>query len=169
MNQDLNIKLQAFLDGELPERESAEVRGLLERDPAAQDLVSELRATRAALKDFESDLKVPETREFYWSKIQREIHRLEAPAQPAPAVSWIHTLRRWLVPLGSVAVIAIVGIVSLVRSPLLEQARPGASEYAMSDSNAFTYRDFKSGTTLVWLDFPAENELATEPSFDTFD
>jgi anti-sigma factor RsiW len=169
MNQDLNIKLQALLDGELPEREAAELRQLLERDAEARDLVSELRATQAALKDFESDLKVPESREFYWSKIQREINRREAPARPAPAVSWVHTLRRWLVPVSSVAVIAIVGLVSLLQSPLMHSPVPGASEVAMTEANAFTYRDFNSGTTLVWLDYPAENELAPNATADTLD
>lgn len=169
MNQDSNIRLQAFLDGELPEKEAAELRQWLERDAAARDLASELRATQAALRMFAGDLKVPESREFYWSKIQREINRLDAPARPAPSGSWIHALRRWLVPISSVAVIVIVGLVSLVQSPLMRGTPSGADEFAMTDSNAFTYRDFTSGTTLVWLDYPAENELALETTGDTFD
>ena len=170
MNQELNIKLQAFLDGELPEREMAELRVQAENDPAARDLLSELRATRAALQDFESSLKLPESREFYWSKIQREINRPAPAAAPRESAgSWLHAIRRWLVPVGSVAVIAIVGLVSLLQSPRMDTPRPGASEFAMSDSSAFTYRDFTSGTTLVWLEFPAENELAPDPAFDTFD
>jgi hypothetical protein len=39
----------------------------------------------------------------------------------------------------------------------------------MTEANAFTYRDFNSGTTLVWLDYPAENELAPNATADTLD
>jgi hypothetical protein len=34
------------------------------------------------------------------------------------------------------------------------------TETAMASSDAFTYRDYSTGVTLVWLPFPAENDLA---------
>ena len=36
------------------------------------------------------------------------------------------------------------------------------TETALADPGAFTYRDYASGTTLVWLSYPAENELADD-------
>ena len=56
----------------------------LARDREAAALLEELRNTRAALAGFEAEVRLPESREFFWSKIEREIQRLEAPA-PRPA------------------------------------------------------------------------------------
>ena len=77
------LKLQAFLDGELPEDEARTIAARVAQDPEATDLLAELRNTRQALSLFEEGPKLPESREFYWSKIQRAIEQLE----PAPAVA----------------------------------------------------------------------------------
>jgi len=59
------IKLMAYLDGELPEREAVEVREWLARDEEARALLAELQNTGAALAGHEAGLKLPETREFF--------------------------------------------------------------------------------------------------------
>ena len=43
--------------------------------------------TRAALAGVQSEIKLPEGRDFYWSKIKREIQRLDTPATAAAPVS----------------------------------------------------------------------------------
>ena len=95
MSEEQQLKLQAFLDGELSENDSREVAAWLARDADATALVGELRNTRQALAGFEPALKVPESREFYWSKIQREIQHREPETVPAPgrSVSWFRA--RW--------------------------------------------------------------------------
>src|SRR6267378_6728212 len=80
MDYDAQLKLQAYLDGELPEAEAREVANWLARDREAAALHTELRNTRQALVGFEVGVELPESREFFWSKIRREIHRLE-PAE----------------------------------------------------------------------------------------
>ena len=87
MTEEQQLKLQAFLDGELPDPEAHEVAAWLARDADATALLGELRNTQKALVDFEPELKVPESREFYWSKIEREIHRLEPTTAPAESRS----------------------------------------------------------------------------------
>ena len=62
MKQELQLKLQAYLDGELPEGEAREVAGLLAQDAEARALLAELKNTRAALAGFEADIKLPESR-----------------------------------------------------------------------------------------------------------
>ena len=85
MDYNAQLKLQAFLDGELPEAEASEVANWLARDREAAALLEELRNTRSALAGFEAEVRLPESREFFWSKIEREIQRLETPApKPAP-------------------------------------------------------------------------------------
>ncbi len=151
------LKLQAYLDGELPEGEAARVREQLAREPEASALLAELRRTRECLGGFEEEIKLPETREFYWSKIQREIQRQEADASPAFSAgeSRLAWLRRWLLPATGVAIVALIGLLALRGTPT---ASPGVVEVTQADSGAFTYHDYSAGATLVWLSYPAENE-----------
>jgi anti-sigma factor RsiW len=155
MNEELSFKLQAFLDGELPEAEARDISALIARDADAAALHRELKHTRAALAGFEQRIVVPETREFYFSKIAREIERTERAPAPAPDFSLLRWLRRALVP--------VAGVAALLLAVMLLRPAPGGGtqlEMAMNDASAMTYRNFESGTTLVWLSFPAENGLA---------
>jgi anti-sigma factor RsiW len=158
MNEEQQIKLQAFLDGELPEAETRDVANWLARDPAAAALLGELKNTRAALAHFERPIQLPESREFFWSKIERQIQS----EQPEPeAVPQRHTLfsfwRRAIPVLGGFAAL----IIALLVMTMPGQKPAADMEVAMADSDAFTYRNYESGTTLVWLSYPAENDVAT--------
>jgi anti-sigma factor RsiW len=158
MEYDAQLKLQAYLDGELSESEAKEVAKWLAQDQEAVLLHSELKNTRQALAAGERPLQLPESREFHWSKIQREISRLEA-AQPARlkeslAMRW----RRLLVPISAAAVL---GIVILTAIGPIENSGP-ESEVASEDSSGLVYRDDSTGTTLVWLSYPEENEVADD-------
>jgi anti-sigma-K factor RskA len=114
MNRDLALKYQALVDGELSEREARDLNRTLEQDPEAQALVAELRATRSLVTANEPEIKLPETREFYWSKIQREIDRLGAePAGAYASRNWLGMLagwRRFLAPTAAVAVVAFLAV-----------------------------------------------------------
>lgn len=149
------LKIQAFLDGELPESEAREVAAWLAQDGDAAGLMAELKNTRQALAGFDQSIKVPESREFYWSKIQREIERMPMESAPAPTVSWLAQLRRMLIPATALALVCLAGVVALRQG-----ASPAGVETAVATPGAFTYRDFNSGTTLVWLPYPAEDQLA---------
>jgi len=152
-----DLKLQAHFDGELPEAEARQVMSRLARDSDAVALLHTLKSTRQALSTFEAGIKVPETREFYWSKIRRGIEVAEASEARVQPVreSLLFRLRRLLVPAAGVALIVIAGMV-LTRDDWA--GRHVELETALADSKAFTYRDYASGTTLVWLSYPAEQE-----------
>ncbi len=168
MKQDLQLKLQAYLDGELPSGEAQAVTDWLAQDSAASDLLVELTNTRAALVSHESDIKVPDSREFYWSKIRRQIEREEQVAPAIKSISMMERLRRLLVPAGTVAAM-MLGV--MVIQQQLGQGGFAALEAdgTHEDSEAFTYRDYESGTTLVWLSYPAENEFADTDTDDTLE
>ena len=169
MTEEAQLRLQAFLDGELPEKDASEVAAWLARDSEATNLLAELRNTRKALADYEPALKPPESREFYWSKIQREIQRSEPVRAPAKRTSVFALLRRVLVPLGSVAVLAIVGLLAFQQfSGSGHGETPRAQVSAMlANVSAFTYRDQGQGMTVIWLSYPTEKKLADKPSGDT--
>ena len=157
MKHEVELKLQAWMDGQLPVHEAGAVARLIEDDAAARALLAELKHTRAALAGFEAEIKLPESREFYWSKIARAIER--PSPKPAPANdSWLQHFRRRLVSVGAVGALLLLGLFA---------SRPGPSAnlpYDLSelvaDSDAFTFTDEESGTTLIWFSYPGENEFA---------
>ena len=160
MKQDIQLKLQAYLDGELPAEEAKAVVDLLAGDANARELLAELTNTRNAITAHEAENTVPATREFYWSGIRREIERQEksAPAT-AQSASVFAVLRRMLVPASGVAAV-LLAVMLAGHQFSSDGAFREEVETTFEDSGAFTYRDYSSGTTLVWMDYPAENEFA---------
>jgi negative regulator of sigma E activity len=162
MDYEAQLKLQAFLDGELPEAEARQVANRLAQDQEASALLAELRQTRQALAGFETGTRLPESREFYWSKIQREIERLEAPSATPAATPLLARLRRLFVPATAALLAVLAGVVMLGPRP----AAAPELETAVSDTGAFTYHDYSAGATLIWLSYPSENEIAQNDEDD---
>ena len=169
MDYDTQLKLQALLDGELPEAEARAVAQGPARDPEAAALLGELRNTREAMRESEASRPLPESREFFWSKVQREIQRSEAPAAKPALAPLSALLRRFLVPAFAIALLLIAGVV--LTRPIMpgDRTPAGAIETALADSGAFTYRDYSAGTTLVWLSYPADTEAAENDEMSTIE
>ena len=163
MNEEAQMKLQAWVDGELPEAESQAVKQWVESDAEARALAAELRNTNAALVGHEAEVKLPETREFYWSKIQRKIEREDRVEAPARRVSWTGWLWRGLIPTGALAL--VVGALVL-RSGTTEaepEFTPGM-ELASDDVGAYTYRSQHNGLTTVWYYNKGQDSQFTKPA-----
>src|SRR5713101_5839664 len=109
MNQESELRLQSYLDGELSPCQARRVAEWLSRDPEAQALLGELKMTRTALAGNEPDLHLPEGREFYWSKIRREIERAEEAEVGLLRRAWF-SWRKYLVPVAGTALVAILAI-----------------------------------------------------------
>lgn len=162
MNQEVGTKLQAYLDGELTGREMQQVAALVETDAEARALFGELQQTRTLLKANEPEFRLPESREFYWSKIEREIERLEvAPASAAPA--WVLFFKRHLGTLSGVAVAAALVLfigaqMNIVPPSLLEEI-----DNPLDDVGTFSFRSESQQMTLVWISNPfADAEEASD-------
>ena len=109
-------------------------------------------------------MTLPETREFYWSKIQREILRSEpqAKAKETAAFSWF---RRFAIPAGALAALVVAALLALLQ---LSRSGNGAEMATLlADANPMTYRDQAEGLTVVWLSYPAEKEFTANNSGDT--
>ena len=146
MNQDLELKLQAWLDGELSAADARRIGREIAGDAEAARLVTELQAIKSTLAGNEMALSVPESREFYWSKIQRQIER-EAAVTREPAVpraGW----RNWLSPFAGLTALACLTLLA-VRS-----FEPSAFDEISSTGEgmeAVTFHDQSAGMTVVWL------------------
>jgi anti-sigma factor RsiW len=154
---DIMLKVQAFVDGELPEAEQAEIAALIARDADVHALVKELKQTRQALAGFEDEVSLPEDPEFHWSRIRRGIEALP-PREPEPEqASPAGLLMRWLLPAGAVAAVAVALL--LTRGPGKVSGEVAWTAYT-DDVSAFTYRDYEQGMTLMWLSYGGDNAVA---------
>jgi anti-sigma factor RsiW len=155
MNRETQLKLQAYLDDELAPAELREIAELLADNAEAKALCTELQATKDLVRGNELEMKLTESREFYWSKIAREIDRNER-AQTAPErtydFSW---LRRWVLPLAGVAVLAALLTVWLQipsSSPsALRLAETPDIETTVDDAGMNSFRSESEGISVVWV------------------
>ena len=151
------LKLQAYLDKELAADEKQQLESSYLQDPKANALLAELRMVQSVLKGYEDQTKLPESREFYWSKVERGIRAAERAELSGSQNTALRTWwRKWLMPAGAFAALAIAGWLAGTQTGFFGSTA-GLGESSLDDTAAFTYRDFSTGTTLVWLSYPAEN------------
>jgi hypothetical protein len=155
----LELELQAWLDGELS---AAKVRCAdlkIVGDEDASRLISELQAVKTAMAGNEMPRPVPETREFYWSKIERQIQR---QTQGPRAVRAPHhaAWRRWLVPVAGFAVLSC--ILLLVAKPFAPPAFDEISS-AGEGMEVVTFHDQAAGMTVVLVTDTAQAQPVATP------
>jgi hypothetical protein len=147
MKQDLQLKVQAWLDGELPDGEARRIAEWVAGDAEASALAAELGCIKETMLRNETPATLDESREFYWSKIERQIQR-EAGIRPAEGTPWFARWRRYLAPALGVAGLACVLVVAV------KQARTPAYDEISSTIDgmeAVTFHDTSSQATIVWL------------------
>jgi negative regulator of sigma E activity len=165
MNVEAGIKLQAFLDGELTGREAQQVEALLKSDAEAGALFAELQQTRATLKGNEPEFRLPESGEFFWSKIEREIERLEAAPAGDQSPGWILFLRRHLAAVSGVAVAAALVIFAVFQLNLVSPGILEEIDNPLDDVGTFSFRSESQKMTLVWISNPfPDAEESPEPA-----
>lgn len=158
------LRLQAFLDGELSPNEAGQVSVQTEHDPAAQALLAQLRSVRVQLRQAAPAVPVPASREFYWSRIAQEIGRQPQPSpiRPEPE-AWSGWLRL-ILPASAMAVLAIFLALNVNYGTETMQVDAAAEipavETALASTDATTYRDASEGTTLVWFTDSSSEGLA---------
>jgi anti-sigma factor RsiW len=157
------LRLQAYLDGELSTSEAKGITDLLAKDSVSAALLTELRQTSQALAGFEEGLKLPESREFFWSKVQRGIESQEkraSAAERSAPVPWSVRLRRFLVPAAGLAVIALLALVVTKESG--GGSGNASVETSLADGGGVVYHDFSAKATFVWLSYPPDSDSSEE-------
>ena len=148
MKQDLELKIQAFVDGELAARDRKAVESLIERDGEAKALFEELSLVHSILSGNEPEMVLPESREFFWSKIEQGIEA----AEKAPTRERREGLPWWvrvLAPAGLAA--ALVAVLALA-----PHAPQGSNELAQTSIDmpvgTVTFYAPEEEMTIVWVD-----------------
>ncbi len=148
MNLEEQLRLQTYLDGELSPRESRRAAEFLAQNPAAQELLAELRQTKSVLAAQEPDRPVPESREFYWAQIERRLQSPESirqSAPPSPILAWL----KWLAPIGAAAGL----VLWLAAFPSSSgQYRPVVIENSAAEASCITFHSDSEGISVVWVD-----------------
>lgn len=151
MNHDAKLKLQAYFDKELDTRENLEIANWLERDPEARALVSEFADVKTLLRENELETPVPETREFYWSKIERAIRENASSRAEREAA----TPHRWWMRILAPAVGAAVLVVAALSLTRVTQGTRSSYvqeiETPIEDMNTISFHSPSAGMTVVWV------------------
>ena len=161
MNHEFELKIQAWLDGEMSDQEAARIAELVANDPKASALALELGTARTAMAGNELLAPLPESREFHWSKIARQIER-ETPVAPSrQGVSWTARWRKFALPLGGVAALACTFAVVLqqMQQPTFDEI--SATNQGM---DAVTFHDQSAGMTVVWLQDSSQATDSAQPA-----
>ena len=165
MNQDRELQIQAFLDGELSGRKARQVEQWLASDGEAQALAQELKMTRSLLAGHEPELKLPETREFYWSKIQRQIEAAVLAREAAQPRFWL-AWRRYLAPVSAVAAMAVLALFSTKFLTMEEADRHLAEIENLSEhSSSLSFRSQSENMFVVWVYNKDQQSEEAEPDF----
>jgi anti-sigma factor RsiW len=157
MNPELELDLQSYLDGELTGRGASRVEQLLASNPEAQALFQELKVTKQLLGGNELAVKLPETREFYWSKIQRGIEQAEK--QEAVGAARAEGLwgrwKRYLAPMAGVAVVVTLGVMTAKMydaTPFTSSTQHLAEIQNLSDhTGSYSFRSQSENMFVVWV------------------
>jgi anti-sigma factor RsiW len=161
MNNDLQLKVQAWVDGELSDHEARKIGEWIASDAEASALAAELGSVKEAMSNNEIAVTLTDSRDFYWSKIERQIQREAAMAAPRK-MPWFAGWRRFLAPACGVAALACVLLVAVRQA-----GTPNFDEISstIDGMEAVTFHDQSSQTTIVWLqdNTPAAAEQAPAP------
>lgn len=152
MNRDWETKIQAWVDGELPATEQESVAARVAQDPEAAVLVGQLRQLKSVLVETDPVRPVPDTREFYWSGIERRILQLSRPIRAGSDRVPLAMILRWFIPVGIAACIALI-----LSGPLLRGWNVGSPlgfteiESPLEDVSSVTFRSESEKMTVVWV------------------
>lgn len=152
MNQEAKLKLQACLDQESSEIDASALAPWLERDAEARALSAELSEMKRLLAGNELELKLPESREFYWSKIERSIRaQSEQPRAEAtaPRSAW---WLRLLAPAVGVAILMMTAL-SLVKlgSGPSRLSYLHEIETPLEETSTISFHSQSAGMAVVWV------------------
>ena len=157
MNEnEIQLKVQAMVDGELTSPEVKEWCGRLETDAGLKELHARLTAVRGLMTGAELPRTLPESGDFHWSQISKAIEREEQQAKhlarPASGANW---LLRWVLPLAGVA--CLILFLTLQQTTRLDLGISLGSDHelelSIDDLDVMTFNTMDDAMSVVWLDY----------------
>lgn len=150
MSENEQLKLQAYLDGELPAKERGEVARRLDTSGEARALLAELQHARGAVRGNELKRTLDCTRELYWNGIAQAIEAAEARRERSREHGVFGWLRHHLAQIAGAA--AGIALVAFTFTMTTKPSEPDSTwEVLDPDTAMVNYRDFENGITVVML------------------
>jgi len=155
-NIDVELRLQAHLDGEIEASQAVEFEAWLAGSAEARLLEAELReVTRLMREAGELQRSIPVSGAFYWNQIARQIRPVQGPAawfEGAAAVDVVGAWwRRMMAPL---SVSAAAAAVLLWLGPIMKTI-PGDSflmvEDKLEQTGSISFHSDEDRMTVVWV------------------
>ena len=160
MNEnEIQLKVQALVDGELTGREAEELQQRINSDATLLQLHARLKQMRGLIANSELLRPLPESGDFYWNKITKSIEQAERKERPRerttkliPANRWLF---RWLGPLAGVAAVVLLLILQQPPAPDLGIILSSDHELELSSDeiDVMTYNSEDDSMSIVWLDY----------------
>ena len=157
MNEnEIQLNVQALVDGELTGREAEELLSRLESDAGLKALHTRLTVVRGLMADAELPRTLPESGDFHWSQISKAIEREERQAKhlarPASSANW---LLRWVLPLAGIACLMLLFTLQQTTKPNLSISIGSDHELELSidDLDVMTFNTGDDVMSVVWLDY----------------
>ena len=157
MNEnEIELKVQALVDGELTGREAEELQQRINSDATLLQLHARLKQMRGLIANSELLRPLPESGDFYWNKITKSIEQAERKERPRERTTkpsrW---LLRWLSPLVGVSALVLLFTLQQPTAPDLGITLISDHELEMSDDeiDVMTYNSDDDSMSIVWLDY----------------
>jgi anti-sigma factor RsiW len=151
MNREFELKLQAWLDGELTPHQARQAEAEVKDHPEAQALLAELKATVEALRGNEPEYKLAETSDFYWSKIERAIAAQEQTPRPAERFFFLDWLARYGPQLSGALAALLLLAVAGTRLEWFSHRTWIETESVLDEIGTVAFRSETDQMTVVWI------------------
>lgn len=157
MNEQDQLTVLAYVDGELSGRELIAAEELIAANSEAAALAEELRLTRAVLRTSEPEATLPVAHSFYWATIAKRIETAAPEREPLfgrifrPAF-----LLRYVTPAVGVAALGLMAVLNMDRGVVAE----GEEMVTSPEASAVVFHSEPERLTVVWLQSDDNSDLA---------
>jgi hypothetical protein len=156
MNEnEIELKVQALVDGELTGREAEELRARMETDAGLRELHERLTAMRELMAGAELPRTLPESGDFHCQILKAAEHEEQEAkrlAKPAASANW---WLRWVMPLAGMVCLVLVLSLQQTTMPDLDILLGSDHELELSadEIDVMTFNTGDDAISIVWLDY----------------
>ena len=152
---EIELKIQALVDGELTESEAEQMRECMDKDVRLQILYAQWIQTKDLISKYEIPRVLPESGDFYWAKIAQEIGTGEPTNQGSNNSLVIKWLFHRLAPLLGIATIVLLITLQQPSVPdlAIELESDHELELLSDEIDVMTFNSVDDSMSIVWLEY----------------
>ena len=155
---EIELKIQALVDGELTEFEAGKLRDRIKNDIRLQILHERLMQMKDLISKHEMPRVLPESSYFYWAKIAQEIEVRGSTTQSSAQSLGMKWVFRRLAPLLGIASVALLITLQGPNLPDLGIVfdHNHELELLIDEIDVMTFNSSDDSMSVVWIDYPMD-------------